>query len=200
MKIGIIGTGRIASGVGQRLVKAGHAVYFGSRDPGKAAAAGAQIGADGGSQADAAAFGEVIVLAVPFTSVEEVSQTLHLDGKIVIETTNDLQGGGGQSSTERVQALFPNARVVKAFNHIFAQILANDPAHDLERSTAFIAGDDAAAKATAAGIIESMNFDVVDVGGAKNAAHLDNLVRFVIEMGYGLGMGPNIAFKLVKVF
>jgi len=45
-----------------------------------------------------------------------------------------------------------------------------------------------------------MGFDVVDVGGAKNAVHLDNLVKFVVEMGYGQGIGTNIAFKLVKVY
>lgn len=201
MRIGIIGTGKIASGVGQRLVKAGHEVFFGSRDPEKAQSAVNQMGAQVGSQEDAVSFGDIIVLPVPLDSVAELSKTLPgLRGKIIIETANDWTGGSNQSSTERIQALLPDSKVVKAFNHIFAQVLANDPANDLERSTAFIAGDDADAKKTAASVIESMGFDVVDVGGAKNAVHLDNLVKFVVEMGYGQGIGTNIAFKLVKVY
>lgn len=200
MRVGIIGTGRIASGLAGRLVKAGHEVMIGSRDAGKAADAAMRSGGQGGAQADAISFGEIIILAVPFTAVTELSQTLpDLDGKIILETTNDLQTYGAGSSTERIQALFPAARVVKAFNHVFAQIIANDPARDLERSTAFIAGEDAAAKARVTELIESIGFDVVDAGGLKNAAHLDNLARFIIDLGYGQGLGTNIAFKLVKV-
>ncbi len=197
MQIGIIGTGRIASGVGRRLINAGHTVFLGSRDAGKAQGAAQAIGAQGGSQADAVSFGEIIILAVPFGSVADVVGALPgLKGKIVIETANDLQGDNPLSSTERIQALIPEAKVIKAFNHIFAQIIADDMT---QRTTAFIAGDDKAAKAIVKPIIESIGFDVVDVGGAKEALHLDNLVRFLIHLGYGLGMGTDIAVKLVKV-
>lgn len=197
MQIGIIGTGRIASGVGQRLINAGHAVFFGSRDASKAQTVAQAIGAQGGTQAEAVSFGEVIILAVPFGSVAEVVGDLPgLKGKIVIETANDLQGGSPLSSTERIQALIPEAKVIKAFNHIFAQVLAQETT---QTTTAFIAGDDKTAKAVVKPLIESIGFDVVDVGGAKEAMHLDHLVRFIIHLGYGLGMGTDLAFKLVKV-
>ncbi len=197
MQIGIIGTGRIASGVGQRLINAGHAVFFGSRDASKAQTVAQAIGAQGGTQAEAVSFGEVIILAIPFGSVAEVVGDLPgLKGKIVIETANDLQGTDPLSTTERVQALLPDSKVVKAFNHIFSQVIANPDAQGL---TAFIAGNDTAAKAVVKTLLESISFEVVDVGGAKEAMHLDHLVRFIVYLGYNHGMGTSMAFKLVQV-
>ena len=200
MKIGIIGTGNIASGLGKRFARAGHEVMFGSRAPQKARQLAESIGANasGGTQEDTVAFGEIVVLAVPFNAVRAIAQSLPLDGKIVIETTNNM-GGGEQSTTEQIQSWMPRAKVVKAFNTVFANILQSDADPSKERATIFLAGDDRGAKETAARAIGDIGFDVVDAGPARNAVHLDNLVRFIIELGQGQGYGRKVAFRLVQL-
>ncbi len=124
MKIGIIGTGRMSSGLGKRWVAGGHEVMFGSRDPAKARALAAQIGggAHGGSQADAVSFAGVLLLATPFDQTEAALRDLgSLAGKVVIETTNNFVDKNPVSTTERIMQWSPGARVVKAFNGVFWQ-------------------------------------------------------------------------------
>ena len=200
MKIGIIGTGNMASGLGKRFARAGHEVMFGSRAPKKAQELAAAIGANasGGSQEDAAAFGEIVVLAMPFNAVRDTARSLPLDGKIVIETTNNM-GGGSPTTTEQIQSWLPRAKVVKAFNTIFSNIIQSDVDPTKERAAVFIAGDDKDAKQTVARAIGDIGFDAVDAGPARNAVHLENLVRFVIELGQGQGYGRTVAFKLVRL-
>ena len=201
MQIGIIGTGNIATGLAGRLVKAGHQVMFGSRSASKAQEAARRYGAQGGTQAEAVEFGDVIFLAIPFTSVQGLRQSLPgLRGKVVVETTNDWMGQSKQSTTAQIQNWLPDSKVVKAFNYTFAQILAHDMAKDVERPSAFIAGNDGGAKKTAAQVIESIGFDVVDVGSADDAIHLDHLVKFVVHLGTEKGYGTSAAFKLIKVY
>ncbi len=202
MKIGIIGTGRMSSGLGKRWVDAGHEVMFGSRDPVKAQALATQIGggAHGGSQADAVNFADVLLLATPFDKTEAVLRDLgSLAGKVVIEITNNFVDSNPPSTTERIMQWSPGARVVKAFNGVFWQQIHSDPAPTEQRPDVFMAGDDAAAKQIAAQWIEAAGYHAVDAGPAKNARHLENLAFFVIEMAYGQGMGPGVGLKLVKV-
>lgn len=200
MQIGIIGTGNVGSALARRLVNAGHEVMLGSRTAEKAAEVAAQTGARGGSQAEAANFGEIVVLSVPAKSVEELSRALpDMRGKIIMETVNDFETESAESTTTRIQALFPTALVVKAFNHVFAEVIASDPPRSPARLTVFIAGDDRAAKAAVAGLIETIGFDTLDIGSAQKAAYLDSLAHFIVDLGYGQNMGRYLAFKLVKV-
>jgi NADPH-dependent F420 reductase len=202
MKIGIIGAGNIGGGLGKRWLKAGHQVMFGSRDAEKARAFAAGLGANasGGSYADTAAFAKVVVLALPWDATEATVYDLgSLDGKIVIETTNNFADQVPTSTTERIMAWLPGAKVVKAFNTIFASIIASDVSDPARLPDVFLVGDDADAKKVVAQLARDAGFNSVDVGAAKNARHVENLAFAIIELGYGQGMGTNVNFKLIKV-
>lgn len=202
MKIGIIGAGKIGGGLGKRWLKAGHQVMFGSRDAEKARAFAAGLGANasGGTYAETAAFADVIVLAIPWDAVQATADDLgSLDGKIVIETTNNFADQAPTSTTERIMAWLPGAKVVKAFNTIFAQIIASDVSDPARLPDVFLVGDDPAAKQTVATLALDAGFNSIDVGPVKNARHVENLAFAIIELGYGQGMGTNVNFKVIKV-
>lgn len=201
MKIGIIGTGKMGSGLGRRWANAGHEVMFGSRDPAKAQQLAAQIGANasGGSQADAVNFADVLVLVTPWDRTESVLRSLgSLRGKIVIETTNNYTDQNPLSTTERIMQWAPGAKVVKAFNGVFSQIIHADLAAQKARADVFIAGDDAGAKAITSQLVEDAGFRAVDAGPAKNARHLENMAFFIIELGYNQGWGTKAGFQVVQ--
>jgi 8-hydroxy-5-deazaflavin:NADPH oxidoreductase len=203
MKIGIIGTGRIGSGLAKHWVKAGHTIMFGSREPEKGRAVAAEIGGStqGGTQEEAAAFGEVVVLATPWNAAEAVARSLSLSGKVVIDCTNDLSPARAETSRGTAQDVAEwaaGAKVVKAFNTVFFQILHAEQTSD-ERGTVFIVGDDAEAKSKVGGLIRDAGFEPHDAGGLKNAHHIDNLAAFIVELGYGQGQGTNITYKLLRL-
>lgn len=202
MKIGIIGTGRMASGLGRRWANAGHEVFFGSREPAKARQLAAAIGANaqGGSQAQAVSFSDTLLLTTPWDATEATLRSLgSLAGKVVIETTNNFVDQHPVSTTERIMSWAPGVQVVKAFNTIFWQILHADPASAQSRPDVFIVGDAAAAKAVTAQWVAAAGFHAVDAGPASNAHHLENLAFFVIELAYSQQYGTDIGFQLVRV-
>lgn len=203
MKIGVIGTGRMGSGLGRRWARAGHEVRFGSREIDKAQELAASIGfgAGAGLYADAAAFADVLLIATPWQVTRQVLESLGpLNGKIVIECTNNFQGDYGEGSTsEQVASWIPDAKVVKAFNTVFSQILHTDPETQTERGTVLMAGDDTSAKMTVATLIRDAGFDAVDAGPLANAHFLDSLAQFIVMMGHSRNLGTNIAYKLVRI-
>ncbi len=205
MKIGIIGSGRIGSALGRRWAEAGHAVCFGSREPAKATALAAEVGhgAKGGSVVDAAAFGEAVLLAVPWSAARGVLQPLRdtLRSKLLLDATNNLSGdhSGGPSAVQ-VQEWAAGAYVVKAFNTVFFQILDSDwRAGDGPRPAVFMIADDANAKAVAAPLIADAGFEPVDAGTLDQADAIDALARFIIHLSYEQGFGPTIAYGLVRL-
>jgi hypothetical protein len=192
MKIGILGgTGKEGAGLGLRWAQAGHAVIIGSRDPARAAARAAELGArvpgarvDGAGNRDAAARAEVVVLALPATglgaTLPEVSEPCR--GKVVISTVVPLTFGGGRlftpppqgSSAEEAQELLgPEARVVAAFHHIAAHELSAGE-HAIECDL-LLCGGDARAKALVAGLGASLGLRAVDVGPLSNAGPLEGI-------------------------
>lgn len=202
MNIGIIGTGNVGSSLGKRWTDAGHTVMFGSRDTEKAQELAGEVGGRsmGGTYQEAVDFGAVVVLAVVWDAVKDTLAGLTgLDGKVLIETTNNfgvpLQG----STTENIARWAKGAKVVKTFNTIFAEIINMSPDERAYRATAFMAGDDAGAKAITAQLISDAGFEPFDVGGAAAAHHLDKLASFIVEMGYGKGMGRYINYQVGKV-
>src|SRR4051794_28188818 len=130
MKVGILGTGDVGKHLGKAFIDLGHDVMMGSREPQKAQAWAKESGkrASAGSFADAAKFGELVVLATLGTAAEsalELASAGNLAGKIVIDTTNPLDYSKGgpalaygfdDSAGERVQKKLPKSKVVKAFN------------------------------------------------------------------------------------
>jgi predicted dinucleotide-binding enzyme len=173
MRIGIIGSGKIGGTAGTLWGQRGHAIMFSSRHPEalKDVVAAAGPEAQAGTAEQAAAFGDVVLVAIPFGLYETLPQA-ELAGKIVIDATNYYPGRdgaidlGGRASSELIAAQLPESQVVKAFNTMYYETLrtAGRPDASDDRLVLFIAGDDAAAKATVAGLIEEIGFVAVDTG------------------------------------
>ncbi len=176
MRIGIIGSGNIGANAGRQFARVGHDVLFSfSRDQAKLEALAAEVGPTGraGTPAEAAAFGDVVLLAVPWAAIDAALTAVgSLAGTIVIDATNQFAAGGfvslpaGVGPTQMNLARLPGGRPVKAFNTLTAgfQAAAAGRSGDA-RAAMFLAGEDAAAKEVVAGLIEQIGFAPVDVGG-----------------------------------
>jgi 8-hydroxy-5-deazaflavin:NADPH oxidoreductase len=198
MRIAVIGTGRMGTGLATGFAKAGHEVVFGSRDPSSANEAVQEAGATGvASYAEAVNGADVVVLAVPFVALDEtVPQLGDLSGTVVVDITNPYVGGSIQqdvNTTEHIQGLAPGALVVKGWNHVYAINLTR-PGVDGVPCSVFLASDDAEAKATVAGLAREIGFDPVDAGDA--AASLA-LTRLLGVMG-ALKLGPDRPLKILQ--
>lgn len=206
MDIGILGTGNMGSGLGRLWARAGHRVTFGSREPARAIALANEAGngACGGSYRDAASK-DVVLLALAWRGVEDaLREAGDLRGKVLLDCTNPLTPdfmqllvGFDDSGAEQI-ARRSGARVVKAFNHIYAQVIHGSPVFQGERATVFIAGDDANAKSTAAQLVEDAGFAPVDAGGLMNARLLEPFAELRVQHAYALGNGTDNALVLVE--
>jgi predicted dinucleotide-binding enzyme len=190
MKIGIIGSGVVATTLGAGFLRHGHAVMLGSRDPGKLEEwRNAHAGALAGSVSDAAAFGEVLVLAVKGDGALDALRLAGdgaLDGKIVIDTTNPIAAAPpvngvirffttlDESLMERLQAAYPKARFVKAFSSVGNRRMVN-PHYAEGRPTMFICGNDDAARETVATILDEFGWEPLDLGMAEAARAIEPL-------------------------
>ena len=191
MNIAILGgTGKEGAGLAARWAKLGHSIVIGSRDAKRAKAKAAElrdlaraIPIVGHTNAEAAALGEIVVIALPSNglpnTLPEVRQACR--GKVVVSTVVPLTFGGPRlftpppvgSSAEEVQGLLPEARVVAAFHHIAAHELA-DADHPIDCDL-LICGHDAAAKEMVAQLGRSMGLRVLDVGALSNAGALEGI-------------------------
>ena len=189
MKIGIIGSGGVATALAAGFLARGDQVMLGTRDPAKLAAwqkehPSAQVR----SVEQAALFADMAVLAVKGTVAESVLRTAaaQLAGKVVIDTSNPIsdappvQGvlqyftGPNESLFERLQRAHPQLRLVKAFNSVGAGLMVQ-PKLAGGRPTMFIAGDDAAARAEVARVLDDFGWDVDDMGAAAAARAIEPL-------------------------
>jgi 8-hydroxy-5-deazaflavin:NADPH oxidoreductase len=181
MRIGVIGAGRIGGGAARLLARAGHELLLSySRDPDRLRAQAEEIGARAGTPAEAAAFGEVVILAVPWPAIDDaVAQAGSLDGKIVIDTTNPFGAGGwevpeGRTTTQVNQERLAGAKVVKSFNTLTAGFQQEAAGRTgAQRVAMFLAGDDPEARRVVAGLIEDAGFDPVDAGTAAQSEILE---------------------------
>jgi predicted dinucleotide-binding enzyme len=183
VKIGIIGSGKVGSALGTTWVKAGHEVMFSSRhiEHDRALAAGLGAGALAGTSRDAAAFGDVLLIAVPYGALPEVGNDLAglIEGKVVIDACNPfpnrdgavadwaLDKGAGLASAE----LLPGARIVRAFNAIGAASMGS-AYQEPGRIGMPIAGDDAEAIAVASRLIVEIGYEPVLIGGLEMGKYL----------------------------
>jgi hypothetical protein len=173
VRIGILGGGRVGGGLADLWARAGHDVRVSTRD----------------TLAETAAHGGVVVLAVPAAAIGEVLDAAagELDGKVLVDATNDLrpEPGGALEIARRL----PAARVVKAFNTVFARLY--DAVGRAETPPALVfCGDDEEAKAAAAGLIRDAGFEPVDAGGLERAPDVEAFARLVIRLAYDQGRGP----------
>jgi 8-hydroxy-5-deazaflavin:NADPH oxidoreductase len=203
MNITLLGAGNMGSALARQLTRAGHAVRIVARTPDKAQAVAADNpGASVVPAAAAMAGADVVIVATGFGDAVPALQSLgSLADKVIIDITNPLNDdysgltiGHVTSAAEEIAKAFPEAEVVKAFNTLFAQVLAEGPAlADGQVATAFYAGDSERAKQTARALIDSIGFKAVDAGGLKNARYLEPLAGLNIYFGYGAGLGTAIA-------
>jgi predicted dinucleotide-binding enzyme len=188
MRIGVLGTGMVGQAIGTKLVSLGHEARMGSRQAGNEKAVAWQDeagdGASEGSFADAAAFGELVFnCTAGAASVDalEAAGRENLDGKVLVDVANPLDFSRGMPPTlafcnddslgERIQAAFPQARVVKALNTMNCAVMV-DPARVPGDHVVFVSGEDKDAKAEVAGLLESFGWPperIVDLGGIRAA-------------------------------
>jgi len=202
MKITIIGSGNMGSGLAKQFVKAGQQVFIWSRDAEKAQEVASQTGSEVLPDASSGANSDLIVVATAYADAVTALQPFgSLDGKTVVDITNpltpDYMGltlGHTTSAAEEISRAFPKAHVVKAFNTVFAQILQQGPnLGEGQVVPVFYAGDNAEAKNRVRGLIESAGFKPVDAGPLKNARYLEPVAGLNIYFGYGAGQGTSIA-------
>ena len=203
MNITVIGAGNMGSAFVKQFTRSGHHVSVTARDLGKArAVAAANPGAAAVASADAAVGAEIIVVATGFgDAVSALKSVGDLRGKVVIDITNPLTAdymgltiGHSTSAAEEIQREFPEARVVKAFNTVFAQVLAEGADFGNGNTVpVYFASDDVAAKTTVSTLVASIGFVPVDAGPLKNARYLEPLAGLNIYFGYGAGQGTSIA-------
>ena len=202
MNVLILGAGNMGSALAGQLSRAGHAVRITARSPDKAQAVAAATGAQAVSADQALAGSDVVILATGYADAVPALQSLgSLDGKVVVDITNPLTAdymgltlGHDTSAAEEVARAIPGAQVVKAFNTLFAQVLADGPAFaGGQVAPVFYASDSEPAKQAAKALIESIGFTPVDAGALKNARYLEPLAALNIYLGYGAGLGTTIA-------
>ena len=181
MRIGIVGAGRIGGNCATQFARGGHEVKLSGRDPSKLEPLAAEIGAAAsiGSPAEAAEFGGVVVFAVPWDGfADAVSSAGSLDGKVVIDTTNQFGSGempaDGQTAASFHAAQVPGARYTKSFNTLTSAFQAEAAFRpEADRVVQWLCGDDEEAKMVASGLIADAGYVPVDVGANADAAVME---------------------------
>ena len=189
-KVGIIGKGKVGSAVKQGLERAAYDVRMVGKDP--------------KGVPETTKWADIVILAIPFHAVDETISEMGqgVEGKVVIDVTNvytpeDLAAMGTKSGAEELQRKVPKARVVKALNMHFAKNMGTGHIGD-EQLTYLVAGDDKDARSTALQLGRDLGFDAVDAGPLANAKLLESLGLLNIQLGFALGLGRDIGFKLIR--
>jgi 8-hydroxy-5-deazaflavin:NADPH oxidoreductase len=211
MEVGVLGSGDVAKALAGGFVKHGHDVMLGTREPAKLADWTAQHpGARVGSFADAARFGELVVLAVKGAVALDALRAAgatNLAGKVVIDATNPIADAPpvngvlkfftslDESLVERLQRDFADARFVKAFNSVGHPFMVN-PQFQGGQPTMFLCGNDGAAKQTVRGILDQFGWETADMGKAEAARAIEPLCMLWLIPGFLRNQWSH-AFKLL---
>ncbi len=212
MKVGILGSGDVAKSLAGGFLKHDHEVMLGTRDSAKLAAWAAQNRRGRvGSFAEAAKFGELVVVAVKGTAAPEAlraATAANLAGKAVIDATNPIADAPpvngvlkffttlDESQMERLQREFPQARFVKAFNSVGSASMVN-PKFKGGPPTMFICGNDDAAKKSVTRILDQFGWETADMGKAEAARAIEPLCMLWCIPGF-LREDWVHAFRLLK--
>lgn len=212
-RVGVLGTGEVGRRLAAGFSGRGHDVVLGSRDPSRPELrdwiSGEGAGVEACTFAEAAAHGELLVLAVVGNAAEEVIAAAGPDnfsGKVVIDAMNPLDFSGGfppklsitgeDSLGERVQRALPDAMVVKAFNTIGNAYFV-DPSFAEGKPTMLIAGDDESAKRVVGDVLADFGWpEPVDLGGIEGARELEAICIAWVKIGGARGAWDH-GFKLL---
>jgi len=181
MRIGIVGAGRIGGNCAAQFAKGGHEVKLSGRDASKLEPLATEIGdaASVGTPAEAAEFGEVVVIAVPWDGFDDaVTGARSLDGKIVIDTTNQYGSSempaDGETGASFHAARVPTARYTKSFNTLTSAFQAEAAFRpEADRVVQWVCGDDADAKKVVMDLIADAGYVPVEVGGNADASVME---------------------------
>ena len=206
MDIAIIGAGNVGTALATSFKRAGHDVVIASRDPEDAGSVAAATHSRVAiSNVQAAADADLVVLAIPFSSVPDVAAEIAeaVAGKPVVDATNRMSFGANgpdidttTSNAEELAALLPDAHVVKAFNTLFASN-QSDPIAEGVQLSGFVAGDDADAKAVVLELVGEIGLEPVDVGPLARARQLEGLAFLNITLNIANGGSWQSGWKLV---
>ena len=208
MRIGVIGSGNVGGTLGKRWASNGHTVFFATRDSESAAIRTllAESGptAAAGPLRDAVAHSESVLLATPWPVTRQMLESAgDFDNRILIDATNPLapdlsclECANTISGAESVAQWAPTARVVKAFNTVGNNVMA-DPAFSAPVAL-FYCGDDASAKQTVAPLIRELGFDPIDAGPLGQARVLEPFALLWISLAVKYGFGRDIAFQFLR--
>lgn len=189
-KVAIIGDGNVGGALQKGLQRAGYELRVTGKDPAKVKEAGG--------------WAEVIILAVPYAAIDETVKELGdgVTGKILVDATNvlgpnyQLAIGFSTSGAEELAKKAPHAKVVKAFNTVFAANMSTGKVKG-EALSLFAAGDDAKAKELVLGLGRDIGFDPIDAGPLVNARWLETLGFLNIQLGFTQKMGTDVGFRFV---
>jgi len=191
MKIGVLGSGFIGGELGVLWAQRGHSILFGSREHGSQKMRHLLARASGTVSVplqEAVVSAEVILLALPYEAQAQTLANLSgYEGKVVIDASNKFPPGA-TSGAQDIAALWPRARVVKAFNTVGGENYGS-AVRDGIAASMLIAGDDAEAKAVVSSLAGELGFDPVDVGGLSQAAALEQLAGVWVRLSRSLGRG-----------
>lgn len=209
MKIAIIGTGNVGGAIAKGLRGKGHDIVLGVRsiDAADVRALAEETGARLAFPIAAAAESELVILALPWNAVENITKELgDLDGKVVLDCTNPLgmvDGalglvvGHDSSGGELVQGWLPKSKVVKSLNQVGAELMA-DNSQLSHRPVMFVAGNDDSAKAAVASILADLGFDPLDAGDISKSRLLEPFGMTWINQALFRGKGRNWAFAAIS--
>ncbi|HTP54696.1 MAG TPA: NAD(P)-binding domain-containing protein [Thermoplasmata archaeon] len=211
-RVGIIGSGDVGKQLGRGFARHGYEVKIGTREPAKLDAWKKEVGASAsvGSFADAAQFGDVVVLATNGAAAEsalDLAGPAHFSGKLVLDATNPLDMSHGMPPTlfvgttdslgERVQRKLPGAHVVKCFNTVGNGSMV-DPKPAGIHPRMLICGNDAGSKTRAEAILRELGWaGAIDVGGIEGARWLEALVPLWVRAGIALNAWDHM-FQVVR--
>lgn len=189
LKIAVIGNGNVGGAIQKGAEKAGYEARA--------------TGPDAQEVRSAGAWGDLIILAIPAAARQDALKNLgDVKGKIIVDVTNLLNadwsyaGDMKKSGAEQVQEWAKGAKVVKAFNTVFAQNMTTGKVKG-EPLSLLVAGDDETAKAKVLELGNAIGFEAVDVGPLANARYLEALGFLNIQLGYTLKYGTDLGFKVV---
>ena len=200
MKVTLIGSGNMGSALATQISKAGHTLVITGRNVDKAKELARTTGAVFKDKAPAEGADVVVVATAYPDAVVALRSAGDLTGKVIVDITNPLTAdymgltiGQSTSAAEEIQKAFPGAKVVKAFNTVFAQVIAGGSQLAGATVPVYFAGDDTGAKESVKSLIQSMGFASVDAGALRNARYIEPLAGLNIYFGYGAGRGTAIA-------